>query len=210
MTEVMGTAEFMSPEQARGAEVDARSDLYSLGCVGFFALSGRVPFTGPTPAAILGQHLTQPAPRLTAVAPQAPPGVATVLDRCLRKEPERRFSDGEALAEALSPATQIDRDLPLPLRVFIKQVREFESTLAWCGGGLLFFVPALLSAVYGAGPSGVIPLGSAVAVLMGIPVVRLLRHIRRLLRSGFTVEHRPSSRMSCGRTRSSAFRSDRG
>jgi serine/threonine-protein kinase len=187
-TEVMGTAEFMSPEQARGAEVDARSDLYSLGCVGFYTLSGRVPFQGATPAAILGQHLSQPAPRLATVAPQAPPGVTTVLDRCLRKAPDQRFSDGEALAEALSPATQIDRDLPLPLRVFIKQVREFETTLTWCGFGLLFFGPAFISAVLGPGLAGAIPLGMTVAVLMGIPLVRLFRHIRRLLRSGFTLE----------------------
>jgi hypothetical protein len=187
-SEVMGTAEFMSPEQARGAEVDARSDLYSLGCVGFHALSGKVPFEGSTPAAILGQHLTRPTPRLASVAPQAPPGVATALDRCLRKEPEQRFSDGEALAEALGPATQIDRDLPLPLRVFIKQVRDFESTLTWCGAGLFLVTPALLSAVLGGGPAGALPLGSAVAVLLGIPVVRLFRLVRRLLRSGFTLE----------------------
>jgi len=186
-TEVMGTAEFMSPEQARGGEVDARSDLYSLGCVGFYALSGRVPFQGPTAAAVLGQHLTQPPPRLSAVAPQAPPGVATVLDRCLRKEPAHRFSNGEALAEALTPSTQADRDLPLSLRVFIKQIREFESTLAWCGGGLLFFVPGLISAWFGAGPS-LLPMAAGVAVMAGIPVARLLRHGRRLLRSGFTLE----------------------
>ncbi|NJD20938.1 MAG: serine/threonine protein kinase, partial [Gemmatimonadetes bacterium] len=57
--EVVGTAEFMSPEQAKAGEVDARSDIYALGCVAYYALSGRVPFSGPTPAAILGQHLTQ-------------------------------------------------------------------------------------------------------------------------------------------------------
>lgn len=51
-TEVQGTAEFMSPEQAKGGEVDARSDLYSLACVGFFALSGKVAFSDPTPAAM--------------------------------------------------------------------------------------------------------------------------------------------------------------
>ncbi len=56
-TVVQGTAEFMSPEQAKGGEVDARSDLYSLACVGFYALSGKVPFTGSSPAAILGMHL---------------------------------------------------------------------------------------------------------------------------------------------------------
>lgn len=139
--QILGTAEFMSPEQARGGEVDPRSDIYSLGCVGYYALSGRFPFTGPTPAAILGQHLSQPAPLLVSVAPQAPPGVAAALDRCLRKEPDQRYPEAEALAEALTPETQLDRELPLPLRVFTKQTRDLESTASWCGLGVLGFGP---------------------------------------------------------------------
>ena len=184
--EIVGTAEYMSPEQARGGEVDARSDLYSLGCVGYYALSGRVPFEGETPAAILGQHLSQPAPRLAKVTPSVPPGVATVVDRCLRKEPSQRFSDGEKLAEALGPSTQVDRELPLPLRVFIKEVRDFETTLAWCGFGQLVAVPVLFGMMGGGSLAGTVMMASAVATLTGIPLVRLLRIFRRVLSSGFT------------------------
>ena len=121
----------MSPEQARGGTVDARSDLYSLACVGYYALSGKYPFTGPTPAAILGKHISEPPPPLAKSAPHVPPAVATALDRCLRKEPDRRYSGGEALADALLPDLDLDKELPIPLRVFIKQTREFESTLSW-------------------------------------------------------------------------------
>ena len=187
-TEVLGTAEFMSPEQARGADVDARSDLYSLGCVGFLAVSGRVPFEGPTPAAILGQHLSQPAPRLASVAPHVPPTVATSLDRCLRKEPDQRFSDGEALAEALSPVTQVEKELPLPLRVFIKETRDFESMLAWCGFGLFLLSLGLLLAVDLERAGFAWLWASLSAGLLGLPVVKLLRLTRRLLSSGFTLE----------------------
>lgn len=74
VTEVQGTAEFMSPEQAKGAEVDARSDLYSLACVGFYALSGKFPFSGSSPEAILGQHLTQPPPSPRVGGAARPPG----------------------------------------------------------------------------------------------------------------------------------------
>jgi serine/threonine-protein kinase len=186
--EILGTAEFMSPEQAKGAEVDARSDIYSLGCVGFYALSGRMPFSGPNPAGILGQHLTQPPPLLASVAPQAPPVVAAVIDRCLRKDPDQRFSSGEALAEALSPNTQLERELPLPLRVFIKQTREFESTLAWCGLGLLLFGPPLLAGILAGSTAGAVQAGLVIAILAGIPLVRLGLQARRLLKSGFTVE----------------------
>lgn len=193
-TEVLGTAEFMSPEQAKGGEVDARSDLYSLACVGFYALSGRVPFTGSSPAAILGQHLSQPAPHLTSVAPQVPPGVATALDRCLRKDPDHRFTSGEALADALLPDLEIDRELPVPLRVFIKQTREFETTLAWCGMGLTILGPALLLALttieVAETMGGLVQVGLATALtgLVGFPMLQLVRFARRLLSSGFTLD----------------------
>lgn len=185
--EVVGTAEFMSPEQARGAEVDARSDLYSLGCVAFYALAGRVPFTGPTPAAVLVQHLTRPAPPLATVAPQVPAGVASAVDRCLRKELERRFPGAEALAEALSPDTQPDRELPVPLRVFIKESREFESVVSWGLLGTFFVLPAGISAAVAGQGTLASLLAAAFALVVGYPVLRLVRQARRLLRSGFTL-----------------------
>lgn len=191
-TEVVGTAEFMSPEQARGGEVDARSDLYALGCVGFYALSGRVPFGGATPAAILGRHLTQPPPPLLSVAPHVPAGVAAAVDRCLRKEPDRRFSGADALAEALGPEGQADRELPVPLRVFIKQNRTWENTVAWCTAGLLFAVPAAVGAVvstlFGGSAEGAVLLSLLVAAVGAIPVAKLVRDARRLLSAGFTLD----------------------
>jgi len=186
--EVVGTAEFMSPEQARGGEVDARSDLYSLGCVGYYVLSGRVPFTGETPAAILGQHLTRPAPPLLSVAPHVPAAVAAAVDRCLRKEPERRFSGAEALAEALGPDGQADRELPVPLRVFVKQNREWETIVAWCALGLFFFVPSLVAALFGGPADAQVFFVLMVAVLTGLPLAKLASDARRLLRAGFTVD----------------------
>ncbi|MCH7565574.1 MAG: serine/threonine protein kinase [Gemmatimonadetes bacterium] len=186
-TVVQGTAEFMSPEQAKGGEVDARSDLYSLACVGYYALSGQVPFTGASPAAILGMHLSRPAPGLASVAPHAPPGVAIALDRCLRKDPDQRFSGGEALADALIPDLEIDRELPLPLRVFIKQTREFESTLTWCALGLMLLSPLLATTIV-IGTGGSVGLALSLAGLVGLPMVSLVRMARRLLRSGFTLD----------------------
>ena len=65
---VLGTVHYMSPEQASGEPVDGRSDLYALGCVGFLALSGRLPFEGTTPQAILIAHATKSAPTLQRCA----------------------------------------------------------------------------------------------------------------------------------------------
>jgi eukaryotic-like serine/threonine-protein kinase len=187
-TDVMGTAEYMSPEQTRGGDVDARSDLYGLGCVGFCALSGRVPFTGATPAAILGQHLTQPPPPLLSMAPHVPASVAAAVDRCLRKEPQRRFSSAEAFAEALGPEGRADQELPVPLRVFIKQNRTWESALAWCTLGLFAVVPTLLGSIVVGAVDGIALMSVALVTLGSFPLAKLLRDVRRILRAGFTLD----------------------
>jgi hypothetical protein len=74
------------------------------------------------------------------------------------------------------------------MRVFIKQTRDFESTLAWCGLGLVMFGPPLMGTLLGAPLGGALVPLLPVAALLGIPVVKLVRQVRRLLRSGFTLE----------------------
>ena len=100
---VLGTVHYMSPEQASDGELDARSDVYALGVVGFHALSNRLPFEG-TPNAILVAHVTKAAPSLRSVAPQVPGPIAAVIDKCLAKEPGGRWDNAEALADALGKA----------------------------------------------------------------------------------------------------------
>src|SRR3989441_11651293 len=94
----------MSPEQVLGERVDPRSDLYSLGVVGFFALSGELPFVGPDDMTVLARHVSDPPPPLASVAPAVPPRLAATIDRCLAKDPAARFPNGEALADALAAA----------------------------------------------------------------------------------------------------------
>ncbi len=101
---VLGTVHYMSPEQSSGDALDGRSDLYALGCVGFLALSGRLPFEGQSPQSILIAHATKEPPPLRSIAPQVPAPLAAVIDQCLRKAPADRFATGEELAEALGKA----------------------------------------------------------------------------------------------------------
>jgi len=101
---VLGTVHYMSPEQSSGEELDGRSDLYALGCVGFLALSGRLPFEGTSPQAVLIAHATKQPPLLRDVAPGLPASLANVIDRCLLKLPGDRFATGEELADALGKA----------------------------------------------------------------------------------------------------------
>ncbi|MBL8999428.1 MAG: serine/threonine protein kinase, partial [Gemmatimonadetes bacterium] len=88
---VMGTAHFMSPEQAASAPVDGRSDLYSLGVVGYLAVSGRLPFdTTDLPALIVRQASESP-PLVQTAAPGLPPALSAAIDRCLALDPDDRF-----------------------------------------------------------------------------------------------------------------------
>lgn len=103
---VLGSVHFMSPEQASGEPLDGRSDLYALGCIGFLALSGRLPFDGTSPQAILLAHATKEPPTLRSVAPSGPAALAAVIDRCLRKRASERYTTGEELADALGRALQ--------------------------------------------------------------------------------------------------------
>lgn len=101
---MVGTAMFMSPEQILGRELDGRSDLYSLGVVGYWLLAGQHPFEGAATPAMLVKHATEPAPPLRTLAPEVPAGLAAAIDRCLAKEQGLRWPTGEALAEALGAA----------------------------------------------------------------------------------------------------------
>jgi eukaryotic-like serine/threonine-protein kinase len=102
--QVLGTVYFMSPEQVSSDALDGRSDLYSLGVVGFLALSGQYPFDGATASAVLVAHVTKLAPRLQDVAPQIPDAVGRTIDRCLMRDPADRFPDGDSLARAFDDA----------------------------------------------------------------------------------------------------------
>jgi serine/threonine protein kinase/tetratricopeptide (TPR) repeat protein len=99
----VGTPAYMSPEQAEG-RVDARSDIYSLGCVLYEMLAGHAPFIGTTPQEILVRHLLDPVPTLRAARSSVPKAVERVVARALAKQPVDRFANAVLLAEALRPA----------------------------------------------------------------------------------------------------------
>jgi serine/threonine protein kinase len=98
---VLGTVEYMSPEQALGRTIDARTDLFSLGIVLYQALSGALPFTGGTATELLLRICRdEPAP-LAAARPDLPNELAAIIARCLEKDRERRFGSARELAAAL-------------------------------------------------------------------------------------------------------------
>ena len=99
---VLGTPEYMSPEQAQGRPVDGRSDIYSLAIVAFHMLTGRPPFRGETPQATLYAHVHQTLPDPRSFNPALTPAVAVVLQAAAAKTPDRRYPTATAFAQALA------------------------------------------------------------------------------------------------------------
>lgn len=102
--QVLGTVHYVSPEQVSGEFVDARSDIYSLGVVGFLALTGRFPFNADVASAVLVQHVTRTAPPVASVNRNVPAALASIIDRCLMKDPAHRYGSADELSAALESA----------------------------------------------------------------------------------------------------------
>ena len=99
----LGTPAYMSPEHARGGvEIDARADLYSLGCVLYEMLAGEPPFTGDSAIVVLRKTVTAMAVPVTTIRDTLPPDVDVTLDRLLAKAPAARYPDAANLVEALA------------------------------------------------------------------------------------------------------------
>src|SRR5881392_1775981 len=98
----IGTPHYMSPEQAAGdREIDGRSDIYSLGVVGYQMLAGELPFSAPTVPGILLKQITEQAPNLQDKSPTCPNDLSACVMRSLEKEPEARWPTADALRRAL-------------------------------------------------------------------------------------------------------------
>ena len=102
---IMGTTNYMSPEQARGRQVDARSDIFSFGVVLYEMLAGRPPFTGESPVEVMGSIIKDDPEDLTEIDPRINPALVRIVRTCLEKKPERRFYSAHDLGFALESVT---------------------------------------------------------------------------------------------------------
>jgi tRNA A-37 threonylcarbamoyl transferase component Bud32 len=156
---ITGTPAYMSPEQARGDRVDARTDVYSLGITVYEMLAGRVPFEADTTLSVLHKHIYDTPPPIEGLSR----GLQQVLDRALAKDPDERFQTplefADALEEALSGTTEAETMLfPSGDGSFITAKRQSLDTDA-TGGRKKLFSPLLLGL-------GVVGLAVAVGALL--------------------------------------------
>jgi eukaryotic-like serine/threonine-protein kinase len=124
---IIGTAQYLSPEQARGANVDPTSDLYSMGVLLYELLTGEVPFTGDTPVEIAMKHLSQVPPKPSEFRPEVPDDLDLVVLRALAKDPEDRYQSAE----------EMDADLARVARgVNVSRETEEAATTVLAGAGI--------------------------------------------------------------------------
>ncbi len=178
---ISGTPEFMSPEQALGTQLDPRSDLYGLGATAFYLFSGRFPFEGKTATEVLAKQVTEPAPQLASIGVTVPRKIAALIDRCLSKSPDQRPESAQALAEQLSVALELRRELPVALRAFVKRNARIDGA-----GMILSWSAIALGSVYVSTLLGPAAAWSAFAFLaVSAPFAYLSYAAARLLKQGF-------------------------
>ncbi|WP_347338503.1 Stk1 family PASTA domain-containing Ser/Thr kinase [Cellulomonas sp. WB94] len=115
---VIGTAQYLSPEQARGEQVDARSDLYSTGCLLFELLTGRPPFIGDSPVAVAYQHVREAAPTPSSFAADVPETLDRITLKALAKDRDDRYSSAAEFRADLESAARGGRVAAPPISAF--------------------------------------------------------------------------------------------
>jgi serine/threonine-protein kinase len=139
---IVGTAQYLSPEQAMGDTADARSDIYSTGCLLFEVLTGRPPFTGDTPVSIAYQHVSGELPKPSSIQPTLPPDIDVLLSVALAKKPQDRYQSAGLMLDDLhrvrtgqAVTTKIART-KVSRRTVLNSVMALVVTLAVATGGV--------------------------------------------------------------------------
>ncbi len=177
--EVVGTAGYMSPEQALGETVDGRSDLYSLGGTMFFAVTGRAPFEATESHALLAQKVTRAAPRVEEVRSGLPARFADVVDRCLQRDPAERPQTADDIARIAGEIRGRDLRAPPLVRSFVRNAQITTMVL------LATFIGGQASPIYAGHGSFSI---QGAGILQLILIIQLGVVARHLLREGYSID----------------------
>ena len=186
----VGTADYISPEQAAGEEVDARSDIYSLGATAFFMVTGRPPFVASGDAKILMAHRSEPAPAVGTIRPDLPEALARIVDSCLQKHPAARYPHAQAIADELGEFLAGRHVIEPEIRDLISTTAHTASRLAILAplGGIIVYAIEGVSTVGIADVSLLLWVGWIVIVELVVQPMALISRLRRIIISGITYE----------------------
>ncbi len=138
---MIGTPEYMSPEQVEGLETDQRSDLYSLGVILYEMVTGRIPFDGETPFSIALKHKSEKPQDPREINPQIPENISRMIMKCLEKDREKRYQTAE---ELLSELSKIEEGIPTEERVIPKRRPTISREITVTFNLKKILIPALV------------------------------------------------------------------
>jgi serine/threonine-protein kinase len=165
---VLGTSNYIAPEQASGQPVDAHTDVYALGVVLYEILAGEVPFPGESFVAVAMKHVHEPPPNLLEKRPEVPIRVAAAVDRALEKDPEERFPTMDAFAAELEAClAELDRGDDGDATLIVPRLRRARRRGVWrlpAGVAVLAFL------AIGAIVTGLVMLGGGEGQTTGAPI----------------------------------------
>ena len=148
--QVIGTAQYLSPEQARGERVDARSDLYSTGCLLYELLTGRPPFTGDSPVAIAYQHVRENPIPPSRIDPEIPAWADSIVLKAMAKDPADRYQSAAEMRTDIQRALSgVPVAAPPPTEMYAPGTQRMGPATMMAGAG-----PTSTVAQYGAGDDG--------------------------------------------------------
>jgi eukaryotic-like serine/threonine-protein kinase len=143
---ILGTFQYMSPEQLEGGEADARSDIFALGAVLFEMATGKKAFEGKSQASVIGSILKQDPPPVSSLAPMTPPALDRVIATCLAKDPENRFQTAHDVKLQLQWIAEGGSQVGLPAPIAAR--RRSREKLAWALAGAAMLAAIALGIGY--------------------------------------------------------------
>jgi len=185
--EVVGTPEYMSPEQASGDVVDGRSDLYALGLVAWFALTGTPPMSGASTQQVLVKQLTETLPLISIIRTDVPSALAEAIARCLRKAPSERFETAESFVESVDAVRQGEPDVPVPIRLFAQELAAVGPMLL-LGAFATWLIWLFIIRVKGWHPFDALAQIVIVLAIMASRLLHVWQATRRVMLTGFSVD----------------------
>jgi Tol biopolymer transport system component len=160
---ILGTFQYMSPEQLEGKEADARSDIFAFGSVLYEMATGKKAFSGTSQASLIAAILEHQPPAISIVQPMAPPALDRVVRKCLAKDPEERWQNAADLGSELKWIAEAGSQAGTPAPIAAR--RRGRERLAWVGFGLAAVAAAVLGYGYvRRAPGRAIPVRSAILI----------------------------------------------